>query len=171
MSTSDLAHRVSVEAAEARALLQMVAETIVDDDDMAATVIEGETNLFEAVSAAVDRVAELESHASAISHQVEAMRDRKARFDAAAERLRGALRSALETTDQKRLELPRATVSLRAVAPKLQIIDEAAIPADCLRHRPPEIDKRVVLSLLKSGVAVPGAAMSNGGTTIAIEFR
>lgn len=170
MSTSGIAHKIANEAALARALLQLIAETAGDDDDTQVIVIEGETNLIEAIASAVDRIAELEAHAAAITSQISTMRDRKSRFDAAVERLRGSIRAALETTGMPKIELPRATISLRSAPPKLEIINASAIPADCLRQPPPEVDKKAVLVRLKSGQSVPGATLLNGGETIVIRF-
>ena len=163
-------HRIAVEAATARALLLSVAETVADDDQAQQDVIEGETSLIEAITVAVRRIADVDAHAAALDTMIKDMKDRKHRFENAAETLRNSIRSAMETTSQAKFELPMATISLRKVPPKVDIVDPMAIPDIYLKQPPPVVDKVAIKLALTGGVDVPGARMSNGSQTLAIKF-
>jgi hypothetical protein len=49
------------------------------------------------------------------------------------------------------------------------ITDEHAIPQAFWRPQPPKLDRKAIGEALKAGQAVPGAQLSNGGTTLAIK--
>lgn len=163
-------HKIAIETTAAVALLREIAETVGDDEQAKADMIEGETKLLDAVAAAVNRIAEVEANALAIGAMIKDMHDRQSRFNAIADRLRNSIRSSMETTSIARFELPRATISLRRVPPKVDITEPMAIPDIYLKQPPPVVDKTAIKLALTGGVDVPGARMSNGSQTIAIKF-
>lgn len=166
----DARHKIEIEKAAAVALLREIAETIDGDEQAKIDMIEGETRLFDALAAAVDRIAEAAAHAEAVDIMIRSMQDRKSRFDTIVERLRNSIRSAMETTAILKMELPRATISLRYVPPKVEITNPMEIPDDYLKQPPPVVDKAAIKKALGDGIDVPGARMSNGSQTIAIKF-
>jgi hypothetical protein len=86
------------------------------------------------------------------------------------ERIRAALLAALEVANLKKLETPLGTVSRRAVAPSLVVTNEAEIPEQFWDPQPPKLNRAILKGVLVAGVDVPGASLSNGGTTIAIKL-
>lgn len=167
MTTSGIAHTVAGSAAAARALLQSVADMITDDET-SEIIIDTETDLPSAIATALDRIDELEEHVAGIDHRMTSLRERKGRFADNIETLRRSIQSALETTNVRKLELPVATISLRAVPPSVIITDEAALPIE-YKRQPPVPDKKLIAAALKDGVAIAGAELSNGGQTISIK--
>jgi len=57
---------------------------------------------------------------------------------------------------------------MKAVPQKLIVTDESQIPTRFFKPQPPKLDRKELLDALKIGETVPGADMSNGGTTIQI---
>lgn len=159
--------KLKIEADAARTLLLNVKDVIGDDEDAIADAIEGETNLREAIADVLERILELEAHEEAISLRVKALIERRSRFSMQAERMRTALSVAMATAGIKKLELPDATVSLRAVPQSVVANEEADIPSEFWKAQPPKLDKAALLKALKSG-PVKGASLSNGGETISI---
>lgn len=167
MSTSDAAHQVATSAAAARALLQSMAELIVDDET-AEIIIDTETALPDAIAAALNRIDVIESHAEALSGAVARMEARKSRFAANVATLRRSIQSAMETVNLRKLELPVATLSLRTTPRAVVIVDADQVPAIYKRHPPPVPDKALIKSAINSGHTVEGAELSNGGVTLSI---
>ena len=64
--------------------------------------------------------------------------------------------------EMRKMELPQATISLRAVPPKAEITDEALVPSKFWKAQDPKLDKKAVLDALKGKEDVPGASLSNG---------
>lgn len=167
---TQIAYRLHQETEAARALLENIRDLIADDEDASADAIEGETNLFEAIGSAFKRLAELKAMSASIDAMIGDLKKRQDRFAAQDQNIRTALLVAMETVNVKRLEMPLGTLSLKAVAPKVEIIDESAIPAKFWKAQDPKIDKRALMDALKDKQEIPGATLSNGGQTIAVKF-
>lgn len=156
------------ETEAARALLAAYATLDLENDDrLHHDMVEGETDLHEAIAGAVARIVELRALREGIADTMKILTDRAGRFDAQEERIRAALLAALEVGGLQKLETPLGTVSRRALAPSVVITDEAKIPETFWQPQPPKINKRALLAFLKEG-PVPGAELSNGGMTIAV---
>lgn len=153
----------------AQGLLQTFANLLEDDEQATADMIEGETDLNKALEKAVQRIAELEAMDTALAIMDERIAARRSRLKAQGDSLRTAITIALEAMGQKRLELPFATVSRRAVPPKAQVISEAEVPSHFWKRPDPKLDMRALLAALKEG-PVPGAELSNGSETISIKW-
>lgn len=165
---SDVTHALRTESAAAKVLLANVADVIGDDEDMALTVVEGETTLIEAIAAAVERMAELDMLTEAIGERTASLNVRKSRLEGQHDRIKAAVMVAMQQAELRKLELPTATLSLRAVAPKCEIIDESAIPSKFFKAVDPRLDRKAVIDALKAKEVVPGARLSNGGETLSI---
>lgn len=168
---SDIARNVQIEGEAARALLANIRDVIGDDDEMAMTAIEGETGLKECISEAVDRISELNSHCEALDLRIKDLSERRSRFDVQAERIKTAVFAAMGQAEIRKLELPQATLSVRAVPPKAEIVDEALVPSKFWKAKDPVLDKKAVLEALKAKEDVPGASLSNGGETLSIRSK
>lgn len=158
------------EAEAARSLLANIRDVMALDDGEAMTVVEGETNLIEAIGKAVDRIGELKAHEAAIAELAVSLSTRKARFEQQGDLLRAAVQSAMAAAGMKKLELPQATLTCKAIAPKAIILNEADIPSKFWKAQDPKLDRKAVLDALKAKEAVAGAELSNGGETIQIRW-
>lgn len=168
---TDISREVRIQGEAARSLLANIRDVIGDDEEMATDAVEGETNLIEAISAGVDRIAELNGHCEVLETRQKELGERRSRFEDQAERIKTAILVAMGQGELRKLELPQATLSLRAVAPKAEITDEAAIPSKFWKAQDPKLDKKAVLDALKAKETIPGASLSNGGETISIRVK
>ena len=165
---SDVSRTLYLQGEASRSLLANIRDVIGDDEDMAFVAVEGETGLIEAISAAVDRMAELKAHCEALEIQIKNLKERHSRFEEQASRIKAAIHVAMGHAELRKLELPQATLSVRAVAPSVEVTDEALIPAQFWVTQDPKLDKKALLAALKAKEQVPGAQLSNGGETLAI---
>lgn len=168
---ADVSRELHIQGEAARALLLNIKDVVEDDAEMIETAVEGETNLKEAISAAVDRILELDAHEEAIAAQIKALSERKERFSHQSERIKAAIHVAMGQAELRKLELPQATLGVRAVPPKAEITDEALIPSKYWKAQDPRLDKKAVLDALKSKDDVPGATLSNGGETLSLRVK
>jgi phage shock protein A len=168
---SDVTREVKIQGEAARALLANIRDVIGDDEEMISDAVEGETSLIEAISGAADRVEELDAHCEALEARIKELGERRSRFEDQAARIKAAIHVAMGQAELRKLELPQATISLRAVAPKAEITDEAALPSKFWKAQDPKLDRKAVLDALKAKESVPGAVLSNGGETISIRVK
>ena len=166
---SDVSRRLIVEGDAAKALLANIRDVIGDDEDMVLTAVEGETSLIETIKQAVDRMAERDSHSETLNIQIKTLSERKSRFENQHDRVKAAVCVAMQHAELRKLELPTATLSIKAVPPKAEIIDEALVPSKFWKPQDPKLDKKALLDALKAKEDVPGAMLSNGGETLAIK--
>lgn len=157
------------EADAARAILANMADLLGDDADLIASTVEGETNLHEAIKRAVARVVEINGMMDGIASMIANLKDRGDRLEAQRDRLRSLIGVAMESGQIKRLETGLATISLRAVPPKVEIVNEAEIPTRFWKPQDPKLDRKAVLDALKAKETIPGATLSNGGVTVTIK--
>jgi len=168
---SDVSRELHIQGEAARALLLNIKDVVEDDAEMIETAIEGETNLKEAISAAVDRISECKAHALALESREKDLSDRRQRFLDQAERIRASILVAMGQAELRKLELPQATLSVRGLAPKVVVTDEALIPSKFWKAQDPKLDKKAILDALKAEETVLGAELSNGGETLSIGMR
>lgn len=153
---------------QASALIEAMRDLVGDDDDIIATAVEGETNLHEAIGAAMNRYVELGALIASTGELIETVKDRQDRFKRQQTTLKEAIAVAMEGAEIKKLELPIATLSLRRVPPALTLTDEWLVPEKFWKAQDPKLDRRAVTDALKAGEIVPGAALDNGGVTLSV---
>lgn len=151
----------------AAALIENFADILGDNEEAKSDIVEGETDLFEVVSSMVMRLAVLDSLIEGIDSHAAKLRARKSRMVEQSELIRNAIGSALDHAGVKRVETSVGTVSVKKVAPKLIVTEEADLPTAFLKTST-SIDKKALLAALKEGEEIPGATLSNGSETIQI---
>ena len=140
---------------------------VFEDEDFAADVLEGETDLFGFMARLEEAVFEAEAMAQAITDRRRMLAERSARFTARADAIREMMAGLLDTAGLTKMPLPEATIALRQTPPKVVVIEEAEIPEAFWRVKR-EIDKAALSTALKSGTDIPGAMLTNGGRTLQI---
>lgn len=168
---TDVSRALHIEGEAARALLLNIKDVVADDAEMIETAIEGETNLKEVISAAVDRILELDAHEEAIAAQIASLQVRRERFEHQSDRIKAAIHAAMGQAELRKLELPQATLGVRAVPPKCEITDESLIPSKYWKAQDPKLDRKAVLEALKAKEDVPGVTLSNGGETLSMRVK
>jgi hypothetical protein len=164
----DLRTEIRNEAEAAKSLLANIRDIIGDDDQAEQDAIEGQTSLKELAVEAVDRIRELDSFDEAIGNQIDKLKGRRERLSNQSDLLKSALSNAMQTAEVDRLELATATLSRKAVAPKVIVTDESAIPSIYFKTPEPKLSLKDLGAALKGGDVIPGAQLSNGGETLQI---
>lgn len=139
----------------ARALLAGLAELGLEDDRiLVSDALEGETDLIEAISAALDGIDDDEVLVTGMEEKLRQLQDRK---KAAKERI-GRRRALIEQAmaiawaDQP-LRLPSATLSLSRRPRDVIVTEEADVPAEFWIPQPPpppKLDKKAVRDQLRA---------------------
>lgn len=157
----------------AKRLREDLASLMGDDPDLARDVVEGETDLNEAMLEAVDLFCRDKVAIDAIKAHIQLMETRMARLEKRQETIRVLVGVALEQAGRKSVETALGTASLRNTPPSLIVKseDEADIPTKYWKQGKPTLDKKRLAADLKAGDTVKGARMSNGGVTVAFLFK
>lgn len=160
------------ETEAAKALLAALADDL-DDAELRADAVEGETGLMEAIDAALLQIDEADLMLAGLADHIRKMQERKAAMAARRDRLRALIEQAMAVCDLSGpLRRPTATLSLGKVAPALVIDSEADIPAAFFVPQappPPALDKAALKkALLESAQPIPGAHVDNGGVSLRI---
>lgn len=167
MTTTDHALHREIQAADI--LRQTLRDIAGGDEEAIRDTIEGETSLRELIAMTATDIATDIGLVRGAEEAIKAVRERKDRIEKRIAMRRVAVQTGMESAGIKTLETPVATLTLKAVPPSAIILDEASIPSAYWEPQDPKLSKRAVLDALKAGTDVPGAQLSNGGTTL--QFR
>lgn len=164
----DIARDAVKELEAARVLREHLADLAQGDELFIRDSLEGEADLDGLVATLVHAIGEDEAHAEGLRSYQDQIGRRVSLYGERAEFKRRLLIQALEISGRPTMETDGGTVSLRPVPPKVIENEPADIPAEFWAPQPPKLDRKALLSALKEGREVPGASLSNGGTTISI---
>lgn len=153
-------------------LADIKAQGADDDAELVADAIEGETNLPEAIAAALDEIDEAEILILGAKAKIAQIEGRVAMEEKRVERIRAAIERALVMVDQSEpMRLPTGTISIVRRAAQPIIEDEAAIPSRFFVPVPqpaPKLDKKALAKALRDKEQIPGARLDNGSVILAI---
>lgn len=159
-------HRLALETRAAQILKSALME-VTDDPDTLADTIEGATNLHEAIAAVMGGIDDDEALAVGIDVIIAQFKERGKRIEARLERRRNAIERAMMAGELMKLELPQATLSLRKVPPKLEIVSEDMLPKTYF-ETVPKLKRTELWADVKAGKDIPGARLTNGGQALSI---
>lgn len=159
----------------ARDLLSALRDQGADDDaHLVADTIEGETNLHEAIVAALDEIDEAEVLILGGKAKIEQLTGRVAAEEKRVDRLRAAIERAIVTSEMPTpIKLATATISVSKRKPGVVIDDEAAIPSRFFVQPPapaPKLDKKALADAL-AAEPVAGAHLDNGSLSLTIRRK
>lgn len=165
---------VARQAEAAKNLLAHLRSIGADEDaELVADTIEGETNLLEAVDAAVAEIDECDILIEGLRKKEAEFETRRKMIENRAERIRAAIEQAMLVTEQVSMKLPSATLSLAKRKRALVIVNEADIPSRFWveQERPaPKLDKKALAEALVAA-DIPGAALDNGSFSLTVRRR
>lgn len=167
----DAAHDLTREIEAAKILRANFADLIGEDEEFAADMIEGETNLNEMIGKVVEQIAADTSAVAGMDEFIQRMEARRDRHKKRIETMKTALIVGLQQSGRKSFPHALATLSLRAVPSRAEITDESLVPSKFWKANDPTLDKKAVLNALKAKETVTGAKLSEPGQTIAISWR
>ncbi len=152
---------------DVRAALE--AAGITQDDPDYADLMASECDVQDRLVRILRAARHTEAQSKALAEIVADNRDRKARLDTKAERLRGVVLHAMQELGLKKLAAPDFDATLAAARPKVVITDLSKVPDRfCRFSREP--DKQALLAALLRD-EVPGADLGNGGDTLTIRRK
>lgn len=160
---------ISNELRDALRLRAQLGEDV--DPKLLLDTIEGETNLAEACVFVLEQTNEDEILLEGLKAKIEELSVRKGRMEKSIADRRTIILMAMDRAGLHTIRSPLGTLSVRATLPKATISDEAVIPAKFFKPQDPKLDKAALLDALKSGEAVPGASLSNGGIQLSIRVK
>lgn len=160
---------IGAELNQAIKLRQMLGEDA--DPKLILDTIEGETNLAEACCVVLEQTAEDEILIEGLKAKIDELQVRKGRMEKSVETRRNVILMAMDKAGLQTIKSPLGTMSVRAVAPKTVVSDEAQIPARFWKAGEPKLDKDAVTAALKAGEPVPGASLSNGGLSLSVRVK
>ena len=138
-----------------------------ESEAMILDMIEGSSNLHEALGALSAEVIEAEIQLEGLKVVLGQLGDRKARIAKTIETLKAIQLAAMDKAGVKTSKGPLATLSVRPTPPKVIVTNEAEIPAAYFKTPDPTLDKSALGDALAAGETIPGAVLSNGGITLA----
>ena len=141
------------------------------DDETLSDTLDGASDLTDQLQVLIRSALEDESLADALKIRLADMRARVSRLEGRVERKRALAAEVMREAGLPRVIAPDFTASARPVPPGLVVSDEQAIPPAYWVPQPPRLNRQELLGALKAGMAVPGATLSNGGSTLAVRTR
>lgn len=159
------ANRLRREADAARSLIDGIHGL---DDETRHDTVEGETDLFEAIDAALAEIDECTATEDGCRSVAETYTKRADKAKARATRIRGLIEQAMLIAEVRTVKRPSATLTVKDTKPKAMVVDEAAIPSEFWVEQPPKLDKSAINAAVSDGRDIPGISLDNGGTSIQI---
>jgi hypothetical protein len=141
------------------------------DDRTLADTLEGLTDLNEIVAALVRSALEDEALVAGLKARLSDMEARQARLVDRASKRRGIARDVMAELSIKKIVAPDFTISMRPGTPSLQVLNEKLIPSEYWEPREPRLKKAELLSELKHGAAIAGAALSNTDLVMSVRAK
>lgn len=165
---NDIVHNLETETRAASLLREHLVAIVGDDEDLLRDTIEGDTNVKELLTKAVVAITEAQADIIAIKEMIGKLKERMDRRERFIGHVRTACLAAMDAAEIKTHVSPYGTLSRKAVPPSLVVTNEAEIPSQYWKPSDPTLDKKALLDALKDKQSVPGASLSNGGTTISL---
>ena len=138
---------------------------------MAHDMVEGSTDLMEAIDRALIAMDDAEAIAAGCDDRIAVFTERKRAATAQVARIRGLVEQALVRVDLNSARRPTATLTIKKRDPAPIITDEAAIPSQFWKQPAPVLDKKALNEAVKSGADVAGVSLDNGGFTLQIRRK
>lgn len=151
--------------------LKLAYPNLVGDDESWQMSLESETEINELLTTIVRRIEDTRALSSGTSERLKELAERKLRFEHRIVALRELAFKLMQSAELAKIELPEATLSLRAGAQ--QLVGEAdpkTLPdALCIVSR--VLDRTRIKDALKAGQEVPGFELSNSPPSLSIRVK
>jgi len=140
---------------------------LAEDEELFRDMLEGNTRFNEIMDRLLGEMRDNEMLAEAAAQRIGKIRERQTRMTHRVQFYRGLMHRLLSLTGLKSVALGEAKISVVNSPEKVIITDENAIPEQyqIIKKEP---NKTAIKNAIKNGQYVPGASLSNGGTTIQV---
>lgn len=156
---------------EVYAARDLVAALNDDDERLRHDMVEGETDLLEAIDAALAEIDECDVRITGCKAKEAEFKDRRTLAERRKERLRGLIEQALVVAEISTVKRPTATIIVKDVPPTYLITDESLIPARFWKQPDPVLDRASLKEAFGEGEDIPGVTATNGTTSLAIRRK
>ena len=150
---------------------QLKARFVELDEDTLADTLEGVSQLPDLITEIVRSGLEDEVLVDALKQRMEEMQARLARLKERHDKKRALAAWAMSQAEIPRIQAPDFSLSLRPGSQRLEICDEARVPAQYFVPQPPRLDRAGLSAVLKGGLTVEGAVLVQGEPTIQVRVR
>lgn len=161
-----IADNLSSNAEAARSLLTELAVDC-EDEEFAHDVVEGETELVEAVERALCEIDNQQVIVDGCTVRANVLAERRSKAKRRIDRIRALVEQALLIADVPTIKAPTGTVTVRNLPPKRIVTEEADIPAEFWKQGEPVLDSKALKDADLSD-EIPGTALTNGSTSLSI---
>lgn len=155
--------------AEIATLLEAYPE-LAEDEELRLDMLEGETDLREIVSRALDVRQEAETMSAAIKLRIADLGTRKARYDKRGEAMKRLIKSIMQTAQQDKLALPDASLSITKPRESVNVIDLDALPQGYFKIER-KADRTAIKEAIQSGETIPAAELALGESGLTIRVK
>lgn len=151
--------------------LKITHPELLEDDEAWIATLESETSFNDLLTNIVRRIEDTKALVIGTKDRFEELKARKDRFEHRVDTLRNLAFRLMQTGDLAKVELPEATLSLRAGSQ--QLIGEAdpkELPDElCKISR--DLNRTAIKEALKTGLTVPGFELSNSPPSLSIRIK
>lgn len=151
--------------------LKVSHPSLMEDDEAWQASLESETGLHDILTNIVRRIEDTKALVVGTKDRFDELKARKDRFEHRVEALRELAFKLMQAADVAKVELPEATLSLRAGTQQLVGDAEPASLPDDLCKISRSIDRTAVKDALKAGQTVPGFQLSNSPPSLSIRVK
>jgi len=151
--------------------LKIVHPELLEDDESWLASLESETDFTDLLTNIVERIDDTKAMVVGTKDRFEELKARKDRFEHRIEMLRGLLFNLMQAADVAKVELPIATLSLRAGQQQLIGEPDPFFLPEHFRKTVVTADRTKIKEALKAGESVEGCELSNSPPSLSIRVK
>lgn len=145
---------------------------LTEDETLRADMIEGSTDAMKILGRVVEHMQEAEAMAAAVAKRVADLSSRQESFNRKGDAMRKLALRIMNAANLRKMHLPEATLSIRAVAPSIVITDATQLPEEfTVTKTETRPDRQKIKEALQEGKIIPGACLSNGSETLSVRSK
>jgi hypothetical protein len=151
--------------------LKLVHPEVLEDDEMWLASLESETDFNEILTTIVRRIEDTKALVIGTKDRFEELKSRKDRFEHRVDTLRELAFKIMQAAELAKIELPLATLSLRAGGQTIVgDADPKELP-DSLCKISRDLNRTAIKEALKDGQNIPGFQLSNSPPSLSIRIK
>lgn len=151
--------------------LKLQYPQLVEDDEAWLSSLKSETDFTELLTTIVRRIEDTKALVIGTKDRFEELKARKDRFEHRVETLRELAFKIMQAAELARVELPEATLSLRAGQPKVIGEPDPFFLPEHFRKTVVTANMTAIKEALKTGETVPGCELSNSPPSLTIRIK
>jgi hypothetical protein len=151
--------------------LKIAHPEILEDEEAWIATLESETSFEDLLTSVVRRIEDTKALVIGTKDRFEELKSRKDRFEHRVDTLRNLAFKIMQAAELAKVELPEATLSLRAGTQQLiGEVDPQELPDElCKISR--DLNRTAIKEALKTGLTVPGFELSNSPPSLTIRIK